>query len=175
MTQTDPQSDDILAVLHPSVARYWGALLIIGSFGLLLLWIAATGATGSPIATVLFLIFSGLSFYAIYCFRATRQQSLFLTEKGLFDNQGNTLCAFDQIKSLDRSFFAFKPSNGFTIRLTEPLPRAWVPGLWWRIGTRLGVGGITSVSQAKGMADTIALILKLGPDELKELHNPFAR
>ena len=29
------------------------------------------------------------------------------------------------------------------------------PGLWWRIGRRIGVGGVTPASQSKVMADLI--------------------
>lgn len=91
-------------------------------------------------------------------FRAT-SHGLILTRDGVFETSGTQLCALDQIASVDRGFFAFKPSNGFLIRLKEPLPRAWAPGLWWRMGRRVGVGGATSARQGKNMADMIAVLL----------------
>jgi hypothetical protein len=61
----------------------------------------------------------------------------------------------DQIRSVERGVFAFKPSNGFTIRLKSKAPAAWQPGLWWRAGRSVGVGGVTSSTPAKFMAEQI--------------------
>jgi len=175
MSDENTQSQDVIATVTPSLARFWGAIIVIGGFGCFLLWIAASGAAGSALASVIFVFCAALSFYASYRIHQTKLQSLYLTMEGLFDTTGTKLCTMDQIASLDRSFFAFKPSNGFVIRLKEPMDRAWVPGLWWRFGKRLGVGGITSVAQSKSMADTITLLLKGGPELLEAYHNPFAR
>jgi hypothetical protein len=63
----------------------------------------------------------------------------------------------DGIRSVERGAFAFKPSHGFTLVMKEKQPRAWAPGLWWRLGRRVGVGGVTSAGQTKFMAEQIAL------------------
>jgi hypothetical protein len=55
-----------------------------------------------------------------------------------------------------------KPSNGFTVVMETKQPRAWAPGLWWRVGRRVGVGGVTGASQTKFMAEQIALRLAQG-------------
>jgi hypothetical protein len=60
---------------------------------------------------------------------------------------------------VERGAFAFKPSNGFLVRLDKPLGRGWAPGLWWRLGRLLGVGGVTSASQSKAMAEILSLEL----------------
>ncbi|MEJ6609340.1 MAG: hypothetical protein QNL63_06380, partial [Paracoccaceae bacterium] len=62
----------------------------------------------------------------------------------------------DQIVSIDRGMLAFKPSNGFIFKVKTAQPRAWNPGLWWRFGRRVGVGGVTPGSSTKMMADIIA-------------------
>lgn len=82
-----------------------------------------------------------------------------LTEAGLRDSDGRWLARIDQIASVDRSTFAFKPSNGFVVQLTEPLEAAWAPGLWWRLGRRVGVGGVTSPGMGRLMADILAAYL----------------
>lgn len=175
MSTDQHHPDEIIATLKPATFRCWGALAIIVGLGVLLLWISATGAAGSPAATIIFLIFAALSFYAAFRIYEIKEISIILTKDGLFDTAGRTLCRLDQIKKLDRSFFAFKPSNGFVVSLKEPIGRAWVPGLWWRFGRSIGVGGVTSVSQAKSMADTITLLLHGGPELFEGDHNPFAR
>ena len=56
---------------------------------------------------------------------------------------------------MDRGAFAFKPSNGFMLKLSRKGPFAWEPGIWWRIGRRVGVGGVTPGTPAKVMAEMI--------------------
>ncbi|MDR9483635.1 MULTISPECIES: hypothetical protein [Sediminimonas] len=90
--------------------------------------------------------------------RATRWQ-LELTETGLRMSDGTVVAPLDMIEGIERGMFAFKPSNGFTLRLSEPLGRQWLPGLWWRVGRRVGVGGVTPRPQTKFMADTLQALL----------------
>ena len=94
-----------------------------------------------------------------------------LTRSGLREQSGLEVVHLDNIKAVERGMFAFKPSNGFLIRTHKPVGgRAWRPGLWWRMGRRIGVGGITSAGQAKFMADMMAVmydgkIVEFGPSE----------
>jgi hypothetical protein len=36
---------------------------------------------------------------------------------------------------------------------------AWVPGLWWRIGKRVGVGGVTPSQPARYMAEVMSAMI----------------
>ena len=80
-----------------------------------------------------------------------------LTEAGLEQSDGRILVAMDEIAGVERGLFAAKPSNGFLIRLERSYPLAWAPGLWWRWGRRLGVGGMTRAGEAKAIAELLAL------------------
>lgn len=90
--------------------------------------------------------------------RATRWH-LELTKDGLRMSDGTLVAPVEMISGIERGMFAFKPSNGFILRLSEPLGRRWLPGLWWRIGRRVGVGGVTPRPQTKFMADTLQALL----------------
>ena len=91
-----------------------------------------------------------------------------LTDDNIVDSAGRELCRLDNIASVQRGAFAFKPSNGFLIRLKSPLPRTWAPGLWWRFGRNVGVGGVIPASEAKFMAEMISLYLAdLQPEDLQ--------
>lgn len=92
--------------------------------------------------------------------RRTPDLYLQLTDKGLFQSDGTVLATSEQMKSIDRGALALKPSNGFVLVLNEKLPNAWVPGLWWRLGKRVGVGGVASAGAAKFMAEQLAIMLK---------------
>ena len=87
-----------------------------------------------------------------------------LTREALREKGGAVLVRMDQIATVNRGVFAFKPSNGFVIITHAPQPLQWNPGLWWRVGRRIGVGGVAPAVQAKYMADVIQAILTESAD-----------
>lgn len=91
--------------------------------------------------------------------RATQMQ-IELTDTEIRDSGGAILANMAEVVRVERGAFAFKPSNGFTLVLKTRGPSAWAPGLYWRLGRRVGVGGVTSAGAAKFMAEQIALRLK---------------
>ncbi|MDF0600138.1 hypothetical protein P1J78_05290 [Psychromarinibacter sp. C21-152] len=153
-------SDEIIATLAPSQGRRWIAVAMLLVLGGLLLWLAFS----TPAAALLVQLFLlGLGLAALVMAELIRRATetwIELTEDGLRDGTGRELCRMDRIAAVERGAFAFKPSNGFLVRLTEPGERAWQPGLWWRFGRRVGVGGVTPAGQGKFMADMIALRLR---------------
>ena len=80
-----------------------------------------------------------------------------MTDEAISDSNGLVLARIEDILAVDRGAFAMKPSNGFTLKLKTKQPRGWAPGLWWRLGNRVGVGGATAAGQSKFMAEQIAL------------------
>jgi len=152
-------SNEVLAEITPSAGRRIMAIGMLLLLGAVLIYVALSSAAVGFGLQVLFLV-CGVGALALCGLvrRATRH-SIRLTEAGLFDSGGRTLCTLPQIAGVERGAFAFKPSNGFALRLKARAPRAWAPGVWWRFGRRLGVGGVTSSSQAKFMADMIAMRL----------------
>jgi len=73
------------------------------------------------------------------------------------DSRGRVICELAQIEAVERGAFAFKPSNGFLLRLKTAHPRAWAPGIWWRFGRKVGVGGVLPAGQTKFMADMVSV------------------
>jgi hypothetical protein len=45
------------------------------------------------------------------------------------------------------------------IAKTRGAGRRWQPGLWWRLGKRVGVGGVAPGHQTKAMAQIIEALL----------------
>lgn len=83
--------------------------------------------------------------------------SVLLTADDVRASDGRILAQIKDIAEVNRGAFAFKPTHGFTLVLAQSAPRSWAPGMWWRIGRRLGVGGVTASGQTKFMAEQIAL------------------
>ena len=84
---------------------------------------------------------------------------LILTEEALIDTAGVELARMENIARVERSAFAMKPSNGFLIVLKSPGKTVWRPGLWWRMGRRVAIGGVTAGSATKPVADMILMRL----------------
>lgn len=151
-------SDPVIATIHASPGRRFLGLTCMGGLAFLLFWVAF--ATPPSLEWQIFLlVLGGTSLWlTMRMYRATAL-SIELTEREVRDSSGTVIAAFDDIAALDRGFFAFKPSNGFLMKTKGKGPAAWQPGLWWRLGNRIGVGGMTPGSQAKAMAEIIAIKL----------------
>ena len=91
--------------------------------------------------------------------RRSTETRIELTETELRSSDGRVIALVADIENVDRGFFAFKPSNGFVVRVKSKGPRAWCPGVWWRLGRRIGVGGVTAAGQTKAMSEILAMML----------------
>lgn len=149
---------ETIAELYASPGRRIFGVGVLSFLGLLLLRMGLMG--GGP--GLLDLVVLGMGICAIAAawvmYRATLR-SVILTSEVLIDSEGVVLARLDDIASVDRGTFAFKPSNGFLIRTKGRGARLWQPGLYWRFGRRIGVGGITRAAEAKAMADLITIKL----------------
>lgn len=150
--------DEILAVVETSGPRRWFGMAMLAGVGLLVIYVAL--ASPPEIGWQIFLIVTGLTalFMADKMRRATASR-IELTRQELRDSQRGTIVAVADIEVLDRGFFAMKPSNGFLIRAARSGPRVWQPGIWWRLGRRIGVGGVTAAAQTKAMSEILAAMI----------------
>lgn len=148
-----------IATLHTSQPRRYIATAMLFALGSLLVWLALAHPP-AEIGLRLFLLGLGalMLLATVRLWKAT-ERHLILTEAGLFDDAGRQIAGMDNIVSAERGLLAFKPSNGFVIRLKRPEGRAWAPGLWWRFGRRVGVGGVTSAGAARAMAELLTMRL----------------
>ncbi len=136
------------------------ALGILWALGVMLVYLGFTAPLEGLGGRVAFIgLGAAAMFFADKLRRATLLQ-IEMTEEEIRDTDGRLICRLDNIKAVERGMLAFKPSNGFLLTLHEPMERAWAPGLWWRFGRKVGIGGITPGSQGKFMADLIAMKLK---------------
>lgn len=163
MSEENTQSE-VLAEVEASAGRRFMALIMLMGLGALLIYLGFT----SPPATLmlqLFLILLGGAVLAlgVGLQRATRHK-LILTEEGLYDSDAGLVVALADVAAVERGTFAFKPSHGFMVRLNTSQKGAWRPGLWWRFGRRLGIGGVTPGPQARIMADIMQALLASDPD-----------
>lgn len=150
--------NEVLAVVRASAGRRVLGIASLGILGVLLIYIAFSQPPA--IGWQLFLLVIGGG--ALWCANAMWQatsSAVELTPLMLRDADGTVIAMVADIDGMDRGFFAFKPSNGFLLRTTQPAPRIWRPGLWWRMGRRIGIGGMTPGSQTKFMSEVLAAMM----------------
>jgi hypothetical protein len=151
--------DTPLFTLRPSAPRLWFSVVALGALGALMLWIALAQPP-SALGWRVFLLLGG----AGICWNAwrlveLRERALVLTREALIDTRYGEVCRIGEIEQLNRGVFAVKPARGFALALSARRGRQWVPGLWWRIGRSVGVGGMTGAAETKLMAEMIEAML----------------
>ncbi len=151
--------DEVLATVSPSVIRRYFGVGVLAALGLILIYVVFARPPDSFVLQAFMLGLGGLVLWGADKMRRASAVTLILTRETLADSEGRLLARVEDIVSVDRSFLAFKPSNGFLVRLRSRQPRAWVPGLWWRFGRRIGVGGVTSARETRFMAEILTALV----------------
>ncbi|PSL20034.1 hypothetical protein [Shimia abyssi] len=150
--------EEILAVVGASAPRRWFGIVVMALLGGILIYFAMS--TPPTLPWQVFLIVTGLA--ALWLADRTRRATEYmveLTSDGLRSSSGEVIATLDEIANVERGTFAMKPSNGFLVRLKKPRPRRWQPGLWWAMGRKVGIGGVTPGSQSKVMAQMLEALL----------------
>lgn len=145
--------------LVPSIFRRAFGCGVLFALGILLAYIAVAQPPEGLQWVLVLLMCGAASCYAGYLMWQWSGRMIELTNDGLRMSDGQVIAHLDDIYGVDRSFFSNKPSNGFLVTLKVKYPTTWAPGLWWRIGKRVGVGGLTSGAEGKIMADTLSTMI----------------
>ncbi|MGI3183682.1 hypothetical protein [Nioella aestuarii] len=150
-------TNEVLERITPNGPRRVFATGSLGILGALLIWIAANHPP-SDLGFVALLLIIGAG--SIWLSRTLWQASsvvLELTREELREKGGRLIARIDNIEKVDRGFFAFKPAAGFRLALKERMSSVYAPGLWWRRGRTVMIGGVTSRAQSKAVADLISI------------------
>ncbi|PRY25266.1 hypothetical protein CLV78_102443 [Aliiruegeria haliotis] len=158
-SQTSASDTSILAVISPSAPRRAMGIVLLCTLGGLLIYIALARPPANFLLQVFLLLLGGATLTLSEALRRATAGRLELTKEVLRDSSGRIVARIEQVKRVDRGTFANKPSNGFLLRLNDsPDGNHWAPGLWWRLGRRVGVGGITSAAETKALAEILQMI-----------------
>ncbi len=150
--------NEVLATVTASTGRRILGLGSLGLLGVLLIYIAFAQPP-SPIWQVFLLVIGAGSLWITDRMRRATQSRIELTPKEIRDGDGTVIARVADVQSMDRGTFAFKPSNGFLLRTAQPGTRDWRPGLWWRTGRRVGIGGMTPGHQTKFMSEVLSAMM----------------
>ena len=142
---------------RPRLVLGAGILLVLA---VVVVGLAVQGVYTLPGRVTLLAIALGAGLLARRVWRAG-QVSLVLEDDTLREDGpgGRVLARVGDIRAVERGAFAFKPSNGFLLKLHEPGPAVWVPGVWWRSRRHVGVGGLLPAHQTRLVSEAIAMQL----------------
>ncbi|MEP2716286.1 hypothetical protein [Pseudophaeobacter sp.] len=151
-------TDEVLVTVEASGLRRIMGVAMLGTIGVALLYVAVSKPPSMFWLLFVLVIGVGALWLSVRMWQATSHR-IELTEEELRCTDGTVIAMVADIEAIDRGFFAFKPSNGFLIRTSTPRARVWLPGLWWRAGRRIGIGGVTPGSQSKTMSEILAAMI----------------
>lgn len=144
----------VVTVRRPEAFR-WVLIFVAGGLALASLSIAfASVGRSAPTGVAMIAVAALTAWFCRALFISKAHEVCFDGER-LYDDDGVLLCRIEEIVRVERGLAFFKPSSGFSLMLRETGDRAWSPGLWWRLGRRVGVGGATPGRAGRDMADAI--------------------
>lgn len=149
---------EVLATIRPSPGRRWLGVGMLSVVGALVVIVALT-TPPEPAWLVFLLVVGGGAFWLAYRMLHATNDWIELTQSELRTGSGQLIARVEDIESVDRGVFAFKPSNGFLLKTRESQENHWEPGLWWRLGHRVGVGGMTAAAETKFMSEILSALL----------------
>lgn len=133
-----------------------GVLVAIGA---MFWWSGMLGGDQTGAARALMVGIGALWFWGAWELWRGTGRAVFLTDSGLVDSNGVVIAPFDSILAVERGMISMKPSHGMLLKLSHAGPVKWVPGLWWRLGARVGIGGLTPKNATRLFADALELRL----------------
>ncbi len=150
--------EEVLATVAASAARRWTGVGMLATVGTLVIYVALASPPQFGWQVFLLVIGAAAFWLAHRMWYATRDR-IELTPSQLRTGSGQVICNVEDVEAVDRGVFAFKPSNGFLLKTQAPSSNRWAPGLWWRVGRRVGIGGMTAAAETKFMSEMLSAML----------------
>ena len=153
----DQKTEEVLSTLPPSQGRRWMGILVFLALGVVLLWLGLANAPSMG-WRIIFIVGGAAALWGSDVLRRATDDEIVLTREVLKTRSGIILAHVDNVDKVERGAFAFKPSQGFLVRLKKPEHKGWAPGLWWARGTFIGIGGVVSAGRSKAMAEILTAL-----------------
>jgi len=131
---------------------------MLSTVGALVLYVVVSEPP-EPVWLVFLLAVGSAAFWLAHRMWYATHDCIELTQSELRTGAGRVIAKVEDIESIDRGIFAFKPSSGFLMKTRNSGQNTWAPGLWWRLGRRVGIGGLTSAAETKFMSEILSALI----------------
>ena len=151
---------DVILKIKPSAGRRIFGIIILCLVAVIMMNYAFGDKAQSIVLRFILLLMAVVFLWQAQANLRFIGAALILKREGLFDDQGALICSLSNINQIDRGWISFKPSNGLLVRMHKPMALKWSPGLYWRFGKSLGIGGMVSPVLTKEMSDKLLLLMQ---------------
>ena len=156
--------DEVLITVKPANARRAIGVGAQVALATLLIWFGFVG-DGQLAARIALIGAGSLLLFAARFIWISSGRSLELTMTTLREVPTNRLLTrVDDVSAVERGMQVLKPSNGLIVRTKTPNERTYAPGLWWRAGKIIAIGGMMNAGQGKAMAEILQVLVKRNAD-----------
>ena len=162
---------EVLATVKASAPRRWLGVGMLGIVGALVIYVALASPPELTWQVFLFVV-GGAAFWLAYRMWHATNDWIELTQSELRTGAGQVIASVQDIESVDSGAFAFKPTNGFLVKTRSSAENVWAPGLWWRLGCRVGIGGMTTAAETKFMLQVLHPLLVRPADKTQQKDSP---
>ncbi|MBE3637823.1 hypothetical protein [Mangrovicoccus algicola] len=131
------------------------AVILLAGLGVLLTTLSVSEELDGAMVRICVLAVAAGALGAAWKVWRSAGQGLVLRPDRVVASDGRTVFLLSDVRRLERGVFAVKPANGVVVTLSARDGARWVPGLWWRTGRRVGIGGMTPKAQTRAFADRL--------------------
>ena len=154
----ETHDENIIYVLPNHRMKFLGGAI----FFLLVFLLYTLSELNNENTLMTFFLLLGLVLLALWFKRFLKRYSKVgfqINSTGLYDLETNLICKIDDIHKVDVSPYTFKSANGFIVFSKTKSKFRSVPGLYWRLGNRISIGGLISKNESKFLSTTLLALI----------------
>ena len=132
-------------------------------FGLLVFLTFTISKLDQAISLSDFLLIPAIIMFGLWFKRFLKRYSnvgFLINDTGLFNLDETIVCKMSDIARVDVSPYTFKSANGFIVLLKTQSSFKSIPGLYWRLGKRISIGGLVSKNESKFLSGALLRFLE---------------
>lgn len=132
-------------------ARRWLGVISLGLPAVLVGIVILQGAITSPQSLIIVLLIAAAFGWSAYRMWNVPIAGIEFDGSELRTQDGVVIAKLQDIVSVQTGIFALRPSNGFMMVMKDSERVPTRPGIYWRQGRHIGVGGLLQAAEAKAI------------------------
>lgn len=139
----------VIATVSVSQGRRLLTVVPGGIAGAMLVWYKPNAFSSCPPANVLIIGMDELILIGALWISGNSTRRVELMESDLRDSSGNLNSKLAPIKQFGHRTISYRAAQDFVLELDVKTPAYGHPRLWWCLGSRVSVGGLSCADEAK--------------------------
>ncbi|MEM0977526.1 MAG: hypothetical protein AAGJ34_08330 [Pseudomonadota bacterium] len=154
-------SDQETVLFAPiSAGRYWFGIACLSLPALFIVFALSQGVVTRLWAMGFLMAIASAFLWAAYRMYSVPRAGLLFDGRVLRTEDGLVVAALTDIDVVQTGIFAMRPSNGFSLIMKEADHLPTRPGIFWRQGKMIGIGGILAAAETRAIGRLMQAKLK---------------